>query len=828
MTLTLWIEDFRKDLRQAIRSLRNDPLFATVAILALALGIGANTAIFSVMNAVVLRLLPVHEPERVFMLACDGQPDGAGNTGDTETSFSVPVFQQLRKETAVFSDVMAYVPMGFNRIAVRWGNLPVEASGEMVSGNYFSGLGVRPECGRLLTPSDEQDHTQTVVLSYRFWNRHFDHNCQAVGQSISIKGVPFTVAGVAAESFIGLSGRPTDLWVPLQTRPDFNAWGSGDSNYYASPTWWCILLVGRLAPGMTQAQAEAAANPTFQHVAYEPLGGKPKPGEKPTRLHLRQARGLATYRDGYQKPLTMLLAMVAVVLLIACGNVSLLLAARNTARRREFSIRLALGTSGGRLFRQLLAESFLLMAAGTVLGWLLALGVTRALGVWSDIEASLAPDRTVLLFTVAISAVAGLVFGLAPLRGVASVSLGEALRTSAATGFQDTAKRRMGKITAALQVALCMVLLVGTALMVRTLRNLETVNLGMRTGGLLVFGVTPHIQPNSDQTTIAFYRRLLEELRSLPQVESATLVGNRPGSDWSNNTGAIVDGKSPVPGQHAPMRWNDVGPKFFTTLGVPILYGRDIDEADSANSAKVAVVNNTFVQKYLGGRPALGHSVSFSEKVQFSIVGVVADSKYTNVREQSAPMAYFPVQQLQSIGAMHVELRTQGDPKLLLPAVQKTLAGIAPDLAPLQAMTQQEQFDASISDDRLIARLAMCFGLLAVVLVATGLYGTITYSVSRRTPELGIRMALGAEQSQVLGMILKEGLAICGVGILIGLPFAFFGARLLDSLLYGLTPTDPLSMLAAAAGIIAVTALACLIPAFRAASISPTVALRNE
>ena len=828
MALLVWAEDFKKDLEHAVRSLKADPLFTTVAILALALGIGANTAIFSVMNAVVLRLLPVHEPDRVFNLSCDGQPNGAGNTGETETSFSVLVFEQMRKQTQIFSDVMAYVPMGFNKIAVRIGNVPEEAAGEMVSGNYFSGLGVSAECGRLLSPADEQEHSQTVVLSHRFWNRYFDHDCQAVGRSLSIKGVPFTITGVAAERFIGLSGRPTDLWVPLQTRPDFNAWGSSDSNYYASPNWWCILLVGRLAHGVTQAQAEAAANPVFQHVAYEPLGGKPQAGEKPTKLHLQQARGLASYRDGYQKPLSMLLAMVAVVLLIACGNVSLLLAARNTARRREFSIRLALGGSRGRLFRQLMAESFVLMAGGTALGWLFATEATRALGIWSDIQASLAPDRTVLLFTVAISLAAGLVFGLAPLRGVASVAVGESLKTSASTGFQNTAKRRLGKVTAALQVALCLVLLVGTALMVRTLRNLETVNLGMRIGGLLVFGVTPHIQPDSNEATLAFYRRLLEELRALPQVESATLAGNRPGSDWSNNTGAIVDVKSPVPGQFSPMRWNAVGPKFFGTLGTPILYGRDIDEADGAKTAKVAVVNNTFVQKYLGGRPALGHSVSFSPKIPFTIVGVVADSKYTNVREKPQPMAYFPVQQLGSVGAMHVELRTHGDPKLLLPEVQKTLVGLAPDLAPLQAMTQQEQFDASISDDRLIARLAMCFGLLAVVLVATGLYGTITYSVSRRTPELGIRMALGAEQGRVLRMILKEGLAICGVGILIGLPFAFAGARLLDSLLYGLSPEDPLSMVAAAAGIVAVTAVACLIPAFRAASISPMVALRNE
>ncbi len=822
------MESFARDLRYSVRALSATPLFTAVAVLALALGIGANTAIFSVMNAVVLRLLPVHEPERVFNLTSDGQPNGAGNTGNTETSFSVRVFERLRTDRQVFSDVMAYVPMGFNKISVRAGNRPEEAAGEMVSGNYFSGLGVGAECGRLLTPADEREHAQAVVLSYRYWNRSFGHDCAAVGRSLSIKAVPFTIVGVAAEKFVGLSGIPTDLWVPLQTRPDFNAWGMQNTSYYATPNWWCILLAARLAPGLTKAQAEAGAAPIFEQAAYDSLGGKPKRGEKATRLHLQELRGLGFYREAYKKPLSMLLVMVGVVLLIACGNVSLLLAARNMARRREFSIRLALGGSRGRLVKQLLAESFVLIAAGAVLGWLFALGATRALAVWADIQASLAPDGRVLLFTAAISILAGFVFGLAPILGIAQVSVGEALKTSASTAFQDTSKKRLGKVTAALQVALCLVLLVGTALMVRTLRNLETENLGMRASGLLVFGVNPPVQAKSNDAVISFYRGLLDKLSSLPQVGGVSLAQNRPGSGWANNTGAVLDGKSPQQGQFAPMRWNAVGPDFFHTLGVPVLYGRDLSPGDGPKSAKVALVNNTFVKKYLGGGYALGHTVSYSPQTAYAIVGMVADSKYEDVREEAMPMAYFPYEQLSEIGAMHVEVRTHGDPKLLLPQLQRVLAGFAPDLSPLQPMTQKEQFETSISDDKLIARLAMCFGLLAVVLVATGLYGTVAYSVSRRTSELGIRMALGAEQGQVLRMILKEGLLISVAGVLIGMPFAFGAARLLESLLYGLKPGDPLSVVAAASGIAAVTLFACLIPARRAASISPMIALRNE
>ncbi len=818
------------DLRRALRGLAEQPLFAAVAILMLALGIGANTAIFSAMNAVVQRALPVRDPQRVVLLRITpGQPDGASDTGRGDNSFSEYVFEQLRAEHRAFSDVMAYVPLGFNKIAVRTGSRIEEASGEMVSGNYFGGLGVRPECGRMLSRADERDHAPVVVLSYGYWNRSFGHDCRVVGEVISIKGAPFTVAGVANARFIGLGGDPTDLWIPLQTRQDFNAWGSQGENYYAAPNWWCIMLAGRLTTGVSKKQAEAIANPVFVRAAYEHLGGKPRTGEKPPRLQVAEARGLSGYRNAYAQPLTMLLAMVGTVLIIACGNVSMLLAARNTARRREFSIRLALGGSSGHLFRQLLAEGLVLVAAGALLGWLFAVEATRALAQWSDIQASLSPDGNVLLFTLAISLVAALVFGLTPLWRVAKISVAEVLKTSGATAFRDKATVQLGRVTATLQVALCLVLLAGTMLLVRTLRNLETVDLGFRSGGLLVFGVNPRVDAHSDEKTIAFYRSLLEKLRSLPAVETVTVMQNRIGSGWSNNTSAILDGKHPHPGQDSPMRWNGIGADYFRTLGIPLLSGREFDNGDGPKSAKVAVVNSTFVKNYLGGQPALGHSISFSSKTgPFTIVGIVPDSKYTQVREEPAPMAYFPYTQLEGLGAMHVEMRTHGDPKLLIPGVQRVMVGFAPDLTPLQPMAQIDQFRASIAGDRLIARLAMCFGLLAVALVATGLYGTVAYNVNRRTSELGIRMALGAERPQVLWMVLKEGMYLSLIGIVVGLPLTFAAARSLGSLLYGLKPYDPLSIAAAAVGITAVTALACLVPAQRAAGINPALALRNE
>ncbi len=391
---------------------------------------------------------------------------------------------------------------------------------------------------------------------------------------------------------------------------------------------------------------------------------------------------------------------------------------------------------------------------------------------------------------------------------------------------------KMGRAVIALQVALCLTLIVGASLLVSTLRNLESQNLGLRVSGLLVFGVDPQPKIHSDAQAIQFYTALLNRLRALPGVEAVTLMSNRLGSGWSNNTNAYLDGRNPrdlSPGIGSNMmRWNSVGPDYFKTLGIPILAGRDFTDADSPSSAKVAVVNQTFVQRFLGGREALGHQTSYTPKNGYTIVGVAGNSKYTGVREEEIPMIYFPFTQVGDIGDMHIELRTAGDPLRFLPEVRKAVTSFAPDLALLQPMTQKAQFDSSIDLERLIARLSFFFGLLAVVLVMTGLYGTIAYSVNRRTSEFGIRMAIGAQKRQVLWLILRESFAICLVGVLIGLPLALASTRLLGSLLYGLTPHDPFILFSATLSIVVVCLLAGLIPARRAASVDPVVALRYE
>ncbi|MDQ2776706.1 MAG: ABC transporter permease [Acidobacteriota bacterium] len=822
-----WLEDFAKDLRHTARTLGANRAFATFAILTLALGIGTNTAIFSVTNALLLRTLPVQDPGQIYHVSCDGEPDGASNTGDSRTSFSNYVFQHLRTNHNSVSDLMAYVPLGNNKIAVRAKTLPEEAAVDMVSGNFFTGLRVRPACGRMLSAQDESSHTPFGIVSYAYASSHFGSACAAVGRPLFIKGLPFTIVGVTASNFVGVGPAPTDIWVPFQQDPEMNAWGASGTNYAADSNWWCLLMIARLKPGVTRTAAEASLNPAFQHAAYEPLGGKPHSGEKPTRLHLKEARGLAQ-NAGFQKPLLILQVMVGLLLVIACGNVSMLLAVRNAVRRREFSVRLAIGGSPGRLFRQLFAESVALVFSGALLGLLFAFLATRVLARWAEIEISLAPDRTVLLFTLAVSVAAAFIFGIAPAFRAARIPIANAMKISSATSYRDRSRFASGTITAAIQLALCLTLLVGTGLLVRTLQNLENVNVGFPTGGLLVFGISPHLPRQGNDQAIAFYRSLTTKLRSIPQVQSVTLEGNRLASGWSNNTDAIIDGTWPRDVSDKALRWNNVGPDFFQTLGIHLIEGRDFNEADSQTAPLVAVVNRTFLERFLHGRNPLGHTVSFTAKKQFTIVGVAEDSKYTGIQEDAMPMAWFPYTQAIDVGTMQIELRTAGNPAAVLSRVRKVVADFGPDLALLQPKTQQAEFDGTISDQILMARLSISFAVLAVVLVAIGLYGTISYNVTRRTSELGLRMALGAERGQVLWMVLRSGLLLCVFGIGLGLPLATASSHVLGSLLYGVAATDPLSLAAAVVGILSIGLLATYLPARRAATIDPMIALRNE
>ena len=826
------LDKLMRDVRFGVRSLLLSPGFAVTAILTIALGIGANTAVFSVMNAVLLRSLPVTDPGRLVYLRTTDPPNGTG-TIDNEQTFSYAVYDALRQHSQALKPLMAYVPLSGSKVAVRIGAEPEEAEGDMVSGTFFSGLGVSLPLGRGFTEGDEAQHAPLAVISYNYWTRRFARDPDVLGKTLYVNAVPITVVGVAAEGFEGVEGgESTDFWIPLQNRRELNAYGNPPDDgkiYIADPTWWCLRLIGRVAPGANRAQALAELQPAFQTAAYVGLGGKPANGEKAPVLSMADARSFPGYDKQYGQPLRMLMAMVGLVLLIALANVVMLLLARNASRQREFSVRQALGAGRGELLRQLLMESLILVTAGGALAWAFAEVATRLLGRWSEIESSLAPDRTVLLFTLGVLGFAALLFSLAPLRVALAGGAQLALKTSAATSNADAGKSRTGRIVVALQMALCIVLLVGAGLLIRTLRNLENTPLGMRVDGLVVFGVSPNISSLTQGRE--FYENLIGKLRTLPGVDSVTVMVARLGAWGSNNSNMLVDGRLPdvANGSSRTVRWNIAGPGFFTTLGVPVLAGRDFADSDTAAAPMVGIVNEEFAKRFLHGENPLGHTFGPDNMpVKVAIVGVVKDHKYRSIDEAPIPMAWYEYAQIPVIGGMTVEMRVHGEPLAILPAARKAVQQLDPNLPLIRPMTQRAQFDTTISHQILFARLAGFFGLLAVVLVATGLYGTLAYRVNMRTAEIGVRMAVGARRGQVVWMILKDSLLLTVAGLAIGIPMAMLVGRALTSSLYGVQAMDAVSYLLAVAGLAVVALVASAVPAGRAASVDPMRALRTE
>jgi predicted permease len=820
-------------LAYTFRQLAKSPVFTAVSILTIALGIGANTAIFSVMNAVLLQYLPVPNPQQLVYFHLKNQPLSTSQTGYGDLSMSLPVFEAVRLRQEVFTDVIGFAPLAFEKVAVRIGAEPEETLGEMVSGNFFSGLQVQPILGRGFTRRDESTHAPIAVLNYAWWKSRFAGDKDILGRTIYVKGIPFTIVGIAPPGFNGVDPvhAATDFWIPLQDRSELNAWGtpSTDHTLYGSPNWLALLMLGRLRPGVSPQQALAQLTPTFQDALAN--ASPVDPHEQKPLLILSGVRGVENLRDDYEHPLRFLMSMVLLVLLIACANVVMLLLARNATRLPEFCLRQALGANKRALFLQMLRESVLLVAAGAALGWIFAGAATQTLTVWSGVDIIIEPERRVLLFTAGVSAVVAIAFGLAPMGLITRLPLNLALRSTGGAAGTRQDRLRGRQLVMALQIALCMVLLCAAGLLYRTLRNLESRDLGMRTDGLLVFGIGPQLNIYTDADAVRFHTALLNRMRALPGVDSATVMQVRIGSGGSDNDGVLVDGHDPMPDRpFAGVRSNFVGSSFLHTLGIPLQLGRDFEDSETADSRKVAIVNQTFVDRYLSGVYPLEHHIALLEdrKVQYSIVGIAGNSRYTGVRENERPMAYFPFAQTRGILDMQYELHTRGDPKMLIPEAARVVHEIDPNLPLQKPMTQQAQFAETASRERLTANLSVFFAGLAAFLVAIGLYGTSSYGISRRIMEIGVRMALGAQRRTVLWMVLLESFSVAALGLGVGIPAALAVATTLRSMLYGLSSSDPLTILVASVGIAIVTLAAAFFPAHRAASIDPMRALRME
>jgi predicted permease len=852
-----FIQDLAGDIRYGLRQLLASPGFTVVVAVSLALGIGANTAIFSLMDAVMFEMLPVKQPRQLVLLkwSAKGWPDVVedleGSSFEDERtgrswseSFPYPVYERFRDSNHVFSQTFAFAA-NTQRLNVSMSGRAEAAEALMISGNYFEGLGVHALLGRTILPSDDVAAAPPVaVLAHRFWQRRFGQDASVVGKTIAVNGTSFMIAGIAPAEFFGLEpGSSPDIFVPLsqyvRLLPEYSGAAAEPGGKAPTPlthdarVWW-LVVAGRLRPAETEARAQAELAVLFnQSIGAE---GKAQASPKtPVLETLPASQGLDGLRRSFSRPLFVLMAMVGVVLLMACANAAGLLLARATARQREIAVRLSLGARRSRLIRQLLTESTMLAVIGGAAGILLARWASTVLVAWLSsgrhpLVLALHVDARILAFTVAVSVLTGLLFGLAPAWMATRVDLGPALKQGGG-GARTTGRFVSGRILVAGQVALCLLLLVSAGLFLRTLGNLEATDLGFRRDQLLQFSLQPGLNGYQGARLASYYRELQQRIQSIAGVRSVGLSEHAlVGGGVSTSTAAIpgyTDGKRRV-----EVYRNVVGPGFFETLGIPLVLGRTIESRDGVTAPKVAVVNEKLVQKYFHGDNPIGHALRFGDDkrpMDFEIVGLVKDAKYNGLRDEAPPTAYLSYLQERGISsAMTFEVRAEAEPRTLVAAIRQEALALDKDVPLADVKTQTEAIAQELVQERVFARLASLFGGLALMLASIGLYGTIAYTVARRTNEIGIRMAIGARPVDIMGMVLRESARVVLVGSVAGLAAAVAATRVIRSQLYGLSPHDPLVLTGAAAVLVVVTMLAACIPARRASRVDPLRALRNE
>jgi predicted permease len=850
-----WLETLWQDVRYGLRQLRRSPGLATVIVLSLTLGIGANTAVFTLMDAVMIRMLPVKNPQQLVLFGWIshegsfdittsgyGLPNPQGREG--HMSFAYPLVEQLRAQGNIFSNVFGFVPTGWSKesVSVSIDGQASMTDAVMVTGGYFSGLGVVPVIGRLITDADAKENAPHVaVISYGYWARRFGRAPAAVGKAVFINGVPFTIAGVAPSEFFGVQpGQAPDIWVPLVREQTLVPWGMSSrlgKELWTRPDWWWVMIMARLKPGVSEQQALAAAKGPFFLSALAASKKGLKPTEAPQLVCVPASRGLDMMRQWISRPLWLLAVVVGLVLLIACANIATLLLARAAGRQREIGVRLALGASRWRLIRQLLTESVLLSVIGGFLALLFAQWGSRALlvlmaGNMTTLDLGRRPDLTVMGFCASVSMLTGILFGLAPAIRATRVDVAPSLKESA-SGFAMLASRlHLGRALVIVQVALSLLLLVGAGLFVRTLSNLQGQNLGFNRHNLLMFAIDPTKSGYEGQRILHLCDNIRERLQAVPGVKAVTFSEIALLTGWMNNCPIAIEGYQAKSGQDMGVEWDAVGPGFFETMGIRLLLGRPIDRRDRSNSPKIAVVNEAVARSFFGEGNPIGRRFSLGEKLDpaetFEIVGVVENAKYADLRTDPR-MVYIPnTQEESTLGRMYFEVRTLADPTAFVATIRSAIREIDPSLGLEGVKTQTKQIEEALSEEHMFAELCSFFGILALGLAAIGLYGLMAYSVARRTNEIGVRMALGAEPKQVLYMILQQSVGLVAVGIVAGLLLAIATTRLIASELYGLKPTDPLTFGLATFFMLAVAALAAYLPARRATKVDPMVALRYE
>ena len=834
-----WVEQLIQDFRYAARTMLKNPAFTAMATLSLALGIGANTAIFSFMDALMLRWLPVGDPERLVTLNWHASisrmrgsvlHSGSGSAwkdGDGMSSgmFPYPAFDVLR-QTGVVSNMFGYFPM---RSANFYARGQAEATtGELVTGNYFRGLELRPAAGRFLIDDDDRaGAAPAVVLGFNLAQRRFGDAASAAGESVLINNRPYTVVGVAPPGFSGLEpAESPELYIPLHL--------GGDARSFDSEHYYWLLISARLRPGTTMAQAQAQIAPVFHRWVESTAENDQERAHLPELVLTSGAKGLDTLRRKYSKPIFVLLAMVGLILAIACANIANLLLARAAARRREMAVRLSIGAGRGRVIRQLLTESVLLASIGGAAGILIAAWGVRSLKLLLASGApTLKPDLNwhVLAGVIALSWLTGLLFGIAPALQAARVDVMPSLKEVRAN---DRARKvTLSHVLVAGQIALSLLLVLGAGLFVRTLSKLESVQLGFNRENILLFKVDAGQAGHKAPEIFSFYRDLQTRFGSIPGVRNASVAQTPLVGEGSWFTPVVPVGKDPAPDQDT--RVLTVGPDYLATMKIPLIAGREIDERDFAGSAAVAVVNEKYVKVNFDGRTPLGQRVVIDAQPgkparEFEIVGVTPDFRYGDLKEDLPAIVFVPLNQTPfgRIGEITYSLRTAGDPLAVVAAVRGMVRQADARVPVTHIKTQATMIEQTMTQEILFARLCSGFAVLALAIACVGLYGTMSYMVARRTGEIGIRMALGAPRGRVVSMVMRQVAIMGAIGFAIGLPGAWAASRLVKSFLYGIKVDDPPSIAVAIATMAIAVLIAGYAPARRASRIDPMIALRSE
>ena len=832
-----------QDFRYALRQLRKSPGFAATAIITLALGIGANTAIFSLLDQALLRSLPVKDVDRLVILRYQGSNTGRMQTRtDTHFYFSYPMYRDLRDRNSVFSGVIA---TDAAQVGVQWHDQPDLAAAELVSGNYFDVLELRPAMGRLFVAADDvvADANPVAVLSFSYWRRRFGSDPGIVNQSILLNGRPFTVLGVAPPGFHSVvAGDTPGVFVPMSMRAEVLP---GTKDLEDRRSAW-LNIIGKLKPGVSREQAESGINPLWSSIRSDEL--KDIKGESDrfrehfvAKSHLSLldgARGFSPLRDDVQTPLLIVMGMVGLVMLMACANVGSLLLVRGAGRAREVSLRYALGAKRYRVIQQLLVEGVILGLAGGALGLLLAPRTASFLinMIWGsgmgELPFSSTPDLRILAFNCAVALCASVLFSLAPAAQFWRPDLAPSLKQQGVTARSGPLRFR--RISVAAQIGLSLVLLVGAGLFARTLHNLKSLDAGFATDHLLTFGIDPSLAGYEPARTFALYERVFATLRGLPGIRSVAATTDPELANDNSTSDVTIAGYSEKPDEDMNVELPNVSASYFTTLQMPLVAGRTFTGQDSAQSQKVAVVNESFARHFFGDpHQAIGRYLGLGnengvKKTDIAIVGVVKDAKHTSLREPVSRTMFLPYLQLPQPYPMTFYVRTWQQPEDAGSAIRHAMQGLDSKLVLDHFRTMDEQIDDNLAAERVIALLATSFGVLAVLMAAVGLYGVLAYSTAQRTSEIGIRMALGATRASVVKMVVFEVIWLAGISVAVTIPLSLLLMRTVRSQLYGISSSDPLTLCLMTLLVIGVALASATLPARRAACVDPMRALRYE